>query len=374
MNDVVLREALRERLGKQMLFSRIKRHIPIDDENTGEALRDLRLSPTDLNEYQVCPFRWLMERGLLIEPKQTEIETIDQRNVGTLYHHIIEAIFKRIQENGDGRFHSALLVDEYQTYIMEETRIAIAESQMNEGAFQESVYDMLRPRIMAAISDYLVRADIDGAKVLGAEIPLRREYPPSETALSGKADLVLQDSAGDLLVMDFKTASLPPAAALVATDDAETAIPQDVQMAAYINMIEHGNHNATKISDSSDTSNATNTSNTSGTDNVADTSDTNNAATTSDINAAPPLVTRARFYSIDNRKFRDVVDERGGKGKYHLPRTPEEYRREVDGVDALFARVSDTVKQGAYQVTKDRSNCGVCTVSSVCRRAFIAVS
>ncbi|MDR1324958.1 MAG: PD-(D/E)XK nuclease family protein [Treponema sp.] len=341
MNDVALREALRERLGKQMLFRRIKRHIPIDDENTGEAVRDLRLSPTDLNEYQVCPFKWLMERGLLIEPKQTEIETIGQRNIGTLYHRIIEAIFKRIQEHGDGRFHSALIADEYQTYIIEEVRIAIAEAQMNEGAFQESVYDMLRPRIMAAINDYLVRADIDGAKVLGAEIPLRREYPPSETALSGKTDLVLQDSAGDLLVMDFKTASLPLAAALIATDDADTAIPQDVQMAAYINMIEHI-HNA------------------------ADTSDTNDAP--------PPLVTRARFYSIDNRKFCDVVDEKGGKGKYHLPRTPEEYQREKDGVNALFAQVSDTVKQGAYQVTKDRSNCGACTVSSVCRHAFIAVS
>ncbi|MDR1399193.1 MAG: PD-(D/E)XK nuclease family protein [Treponema sp.] len=361
MNDVALREALRERLGKQLFFSRIKRHIPIDDENTNESVRDLRLSPTDLNEYQVCPFKWLMERGLLIAPKQTEIETIDQRNVGTLYHHIIEAIFKRIQENGDGRFHSALLMDEYQTYIVEESRMAIAEAQMNEGTFQESVYDMLRPRIMAAISDYLVLADIDGAKVLGAEIPLRREYPPSETVLSGKADLVLQDSAGDLLVMDFKTASLPPAAALVAMDDAETAIPQNVQMAAYINMIEHGNHKAANTSDtdSSDTGNIAAT-------NVANTSDTNDAS--------PPLVTRARFYSIDNRKFRDVVDENGGKGKYHLPRTPEEYRREVDGVDALFAQVSDTVKQGAYQVTKDRGNCGTCTVSSVCRRAFIAVS
>jgi RecB family exonuclease len=357
MNDGTLREALRERLGRQILFSRIKRHIPIDDKNTSETVCDLRLSPTDLNEYQVCPFKWLMERGLLIEPKQTEIETIDQRHVGTLYHQIIEAIFKRIQETGDGRFHSALLADEYQTYIIEETRMAIAAAQMNEGAFQESVYDMLRPRIMAAISDYLVQADIDGAKVLGAEIPLRHEYPPSETALSGKADLVLQDSAGDLLVMDFKTASLPPAAALVATDDAETAIPQDVQMAAYINMIEHGNHNAT---------NASNASNTSDT-NVDNTSDTGNAA-------PPPLVSRARFYSMDNRKFRDVVDERGGKGKYHLPRTPEEYRREVNGVDALFAWVSDTVKQGAYQVTKDRGNCGACTVSSVCRRAFIAAS
>ncbi|MDR2419048.1 MAG: PD-(D/E)XK nuclease family protein [Treponema sp.] len=341
MNDVALREALRERLGKQILFSRIKRHIPIDDENTSEAVHDLRLSPTDLNEYQVCPFKWLMERGLLIEPKQTEIETIDQKNVGTLYHHIIEAIFRRIQENGDGYFHSALLVDEYQTYIVEETRKAIAKAQMNEGAFQESVYDMLRPRIMAAMRDYLVQADIDGAKVLGAEIPLRREYPCSETALSGKTDLVLQDSAGNLLVLDFKTASLPLTSALVAMDDAEPAIPQDVQMAAYINMIEHGNHNA-------------------------NTSDTNAAS--------PPLVTRARFYSIDNRKFLNVVGQNGGKGKYHLPRTPEEYRREVNGVDALFARVADTVKQGAYEVTKDRGNCVVCTVSSVCRRAFIAVS
>jgi RecB family exonuclease len=334
MNDIALRETLRERLGKQSLFSRIKRYLPVDDEHI-QALNDLRISPTDLNEYQVCPFKWVLERGLIIEPKQTEIETIDQKNVGTLYHHILESLFKRIKEAGDGCFHAEAIMGEYQTYIIEETREAIGKAQLHEGAFQEAVYDMLRPRITAAINDYLLTAELDGATILGAEVPLRREYPDSETALSGKSDLVLRDPDGDLIVIDFKTATLPALSELVAPDDMADAIPADVQMAAYINMLENGEVKDLQYSDKAQ-------------------------------------VRTARFYSIDNRKFRDVVKEGGGKGKYRMPRSAEEYQREAHAVDALFTQVTDTVKQGAYHAARDRHNCGTCAVSSVCRRPFIA--
>jgi hypothetical protein len=287
----------------------------------GDEKEDPRLSPTDLNAYLDCPLAWMLQRGLGIWEKQTGIETIDQRDLGILYHRILERFFTRLQ----GGLFRVEQLERYKKDIMEDVEAVLEEARSEEGAFQESVYGMLRNRINAALTDYL-EADAEalaGAEILGAEFPLRKKAPAPGPALAGIADLVLKQEGDRLILRDFKTAVIPGAGELLA-EEGEPA-PVNVQMAAYINMLEAG-----------------------GTGVVED----------------------ARFYSLDNREFREVLRAEGSRGK--LPKRREDYDKEVAGVDLVLDALRESMEKGIYPTPApgNRDGCSSCKVSSVCRVPF----
>jgi hypothetical protein len=180
------------------------------------------------------------------------------------------------------------------------------------------VFDMLRPRIQAALESYLeAEVDmLDGCEVAGAEFPLHKNYADG-CVLSGVADLVLEKDG--YILTDFKTGHLPMVKDLVAGD---ADFPNNVQIAAYINMLELG------------------------------------------IGEKSKPVTTARFYSLDNREFRFVVSA-------EAPRS--EYDKEVGGVDTVTALTMDAMRRGDYRTPgrKPRKSCLECSVSSVCRNVFL---
>lgn len=306
---------------------------PLEDAEAARRLRtrlaerdgDRKLSPTDLNDFLACPFSWLLRRGLGIQDKQTEIETVDQRDLGTLYHRILERLFRRIAAE-ETRFRADRL-GRYLEFLEEELDAALAEGAAREGAFQESVYGMLRTRLSASLEAYLEKDAplLDGCAILGAEHPLRRDYPEIGTALSGIADLVLRSNDGTLALVDFKTGLMPAAADLVG-DEGEA--PANLQMAAYIRMLE---------------------------------------------GEGSERVEQARFYSLDNRDYRRVVAAEGPKRSNSLlPLPRQEYQGAVDAVDAVLRSCASHLESGFYPVPPPagRQVCASCAVTSVCRIVF----
>ncbi|MDR0643341.1 MAG: PD-(D/E)XK nuclease family protein [Treponema sp.] len=275
-----------------------------------------RLSPTDVEEFIDCPFAWVLRRGLNIREKQTAIETLDQRDMGNLYHRILERFFTRIKN--DYRVFHSLDLPNYKKLLNEEIDASIDEAQNKEGYFQKPVFDMLRPRIQAALEWYLESdaETLDGCKIIDAEHPLRKDYADGRI-LSGIADLVLEKDG--YILTDFKTGSMPELKDLFAQD---AQFPKSVQIAAYITMLETAK------------------------------------------GEAPLTVRGARFYSIDNREFRDVVSE-------DRPRSA--YDKEVHAVDDVTALVWDAMERGDYRAPeyKPRHACSACSVLSVCRKLFL---
>jgi CRISPR/Cas system-associated exonuclease Cas4 (RecB family) len=303
-----------------------------------------RLSPTDLNEYLDCPFRWMLARGLGVQERQTMIETVDQRELGMLYHKILERFFNGIAGDENERVYRQSRLEEYLEALAAETDRALEEARSREGAFQESVYGMLRRRINAALYAWLEQdaAALDGCEVLGGEYPLRRDYAEEGLALSGKADLVLKrgGDAGDeaaggaggggdrYVLTDFKTAVIPAAKDLICDPDTGGP-PRNVQMAAYIAMLEGGR------------------------------------------GADGCRTGTARFYSLDLRKYRKVLDGAAAAGgKLPVPR--DAYQAEVDAVGLILRQTAGALASGTYAVParKDR-RCRKCPVSSVCRANYI---
>jgi RecB family exonuclease len=326
-----LRADLARRLGSRKQTRRDADGAPDIKERAHEE-GVVRISPTDLNEYRNCPFKWVLESALHLEEMRTEIETVDQKEMGILYHRILERFFKRIRRES-GRF-QAERIDSYRTYLAEETRSALEEARRREGAFQESVYAMLEPRIVAALQEYLAGdlPVLQGAAILGAEYPLQKACDPRGLLLSGITDLALSDPEGGLILTDFKTSLMPPKKELFSEHGDP---PRDLQMAAYIAMIED-----------------------------ADRAPAEKAGT----------VRTARFYSIDTRRYRKVVSEKEETGAGTLLRSS--YEAEVAAASLTARRVRDAMENGAYMVPRgpDIPPCGNCAVSSVCRMPFSAAS
>ncbi len=308
------------------------RRSPLADAAAAAALRARltgseegdRVSPTGLNEFGACAYSWFLRRGLGIKEKQTEIETIDQRELGTLYHRILQRLFERIRRE-DARFRRDRL-ERYREFLVEETDAALAEARAAEGAFQESVYAMLRSKLIAALSAYL-EADaprLDACEILGAEFPLKRAYPELGLALSGIADLVLRKNDGSLAVVDFKTGLMPTSGALVPDDE---GLLGDFQMASYVRMAENGEE----------------------------------------------TVRAARFYSIDHRQFRHVLaDDEKTRANARLPLSREGYDAALDALDEAMEAVAGALDGAAYPVPPlgYRAACAACKVLSVCRLPF----
>jgi RecB family exonuclease len=285
---------------------------------------DVRISPSDINEYIKCPFRWMLQSGLKINEKQTEIEAIDQRDLGKLYHRILEKFFLKIKD--EGRFRAEHLPI-YKKYIYEETDAALHEARNREGAFQESIYGMLRERINAALVQYIETdaENLNGCIIVGPEMPLRKKINGIDAALSGISDLVAEDENGKTILTDYKTGVMPAVSELLANND---ELPLNMQMAAYINMIE---------------------------------------------DSGKTIVHTARFYSIDNRKFQNVVSAIPPKRiNAKLPVERIAYQKEVDDVEFVFRKIIDHMNTGTYFVPplKERRFCNECRVSSVCRISF----
>jgi hypothetical protein len=309
------------------------RRSPIRARDTAAAVRARltrsedgeRLSPTNLNEFNACAYSWFLRRGLGVREKQTEIETIDQRELGTLYHRILQRLFDRIQTE-DARFRQERL-PLYKDFLVQEVDAALEEARANEGAFQESVYAMLKPRLISALSAYLDAdaARLDSCAILGAEFPLKREYPELGPALSGVADLVLKMNDGSLAIVDFNTGLMPATADLVPDAD---GLLGDLQMASYVRMAEGD---------------------------------------------GSVQVRAARFYSIDNRNFRPVLaDEERLRANARLPLSRDEYGTALDAVDETMQAAAGALVGAEYPVPPpgSRAACATCRVISVCRLPF----
>jgi len=284
-----------------------------------------RISPTDLNELSSCAWSWLLRRGLGIKEKETEIATVDARELGSLYHRILERLFKRMALAGP-RFRIGNLPT-YKTMLKEECTAALLERSQVEGAFQESVYAMMETKILSALEAFLDQTmpKLEAAALVGAEHPLRREYPEYALALSGKADLVVKANDGSLALYDFKTGQVPSPGDLAPDDDGNLG---NYQIAAYIRMLENG---------------------------VTD------------------KVRNAAFYSIENRTFTNVLStEVKRKSNQALPLSRDEYESGLDALDDMFQAAAGMLAEGSFAIPYPgfRQACATCMVKSVCRLPF----
>jgi CRISPR/Cas system-associated exonuclease Cas4 (RecB family) len=160
---------------------------------------------------------------------------------------------------------------------------------------------------------------------LGPEYPLRKQYPELGIYLAGTADLILMDTTGELIIVDYKTNNAPKKKDLVLDTN---GMVSNVQMAAYITMAE---------------------------------------------NQLKTTVGRASFYSIEQRSSIKVIDPAGPpKTNSVLPVKRADYEPVLTALNNTLTDIVQYLTTGQYPVAApaNRSVCTDCPVKAVCRINF----
>jgi ATP-dependent helicase/DNAse subunit B len=178
-------------------------------------------SATQLNEYGICPFRFYARRMLHLEKLEEPEEGLNPRHLGTLYHEVLEATYKRIAEQG-GKI-SADNLDGALAVLHEEADRLLPNAPRRIGFRRSALWTQEQNVILRRLENF-VRADFGESnpvkKAFGdeARTPYRLEAPfggdfrlqlgDNSIRVRGKIDRI--DRQGDrLIVMDYKTGSTP---------------------------------------------------------------------------------------------------------------------------------------------------------------------
>lgn len=182
-------------------------------------------SPSALETLMVSPLGWLFSRAGLV-PSEWEPEKLDSALKGTIAHHMLEHFFNV------GR--AIPTAAEIRRDFSRRFSLAIRD----EAPFLESPEWSLEKRhlereVLDAALWWRERLIQFGATVLGAEAKLNGKY--DGVALTGKTDLLMQVSGGQLFVVDYKKTSSKTYRTMMQEGYA-------IQVALYRKMLETGSY------------------------------------------------------------------------------------------------------------------------------------
>jgi RecB family exonuclease len=215
----VVREAIRERKFRER------------GQKTPDA--KLRVSPTSLGCFFICPVRWYYRDILKLEPYETQAKMLDDEGRGILYHEILRALFQRIQRE-DGAFLAARR-EAYRLWAEEEAARAAKSFPAFRGPLAAPLIRAMAHAIARNIGRLLEleAASFDGWSAVSLEETYREER--ETLVLTGKIDRVSVSPDGIPAIIDYKTGKLPDKKDCVHTADTPLS---DFQIALYLRLYE----------------------------------------------------------------------------------------------------------------------------------------
>jgi RecB family exonuclease len=162
-----------------------------------------------LERYRACPFSFFVSNVLGLEPRQEPAEGLDARQLGDIYHRILERVYAspRVTDPTDADQLLAVLPD---------VADAVLDAAPEEEGFRETAWwHQTRSEIVTSVRRSLeALAALPGGFVpLGCELHFDGSHPlaigegDERLLLRGVIDRVDRDANGGLRVIDYKTAA-----------------------------------------------------------------------------------------------------------------------------------------------------------------------
>ncbi len=133
-----------------------------------ERLRRDGLSPTGLETLAMCPFRFLVQRALDLEPLREAEEGVDRMFLGTLYHAALERYYQADVKAGDrlppDKKRLRACVDE-----------VFAEEAKSAPTGLPFLWELTRRRVLQHLTEFLEADDVAGAEYRPAHLEERVE-------------------------------------------------------------------------------------------------------------------------------------------------------------------------------------------------------
>lgn len=163
-------------------------------------------SASRLESYLTCPFMFLINAVLKLEPRQAPAEGLDARQLGNLYHRLFELLYQRVADPGDTAQLLALL-----PAVAAEV---LAEAPHTEGFRATAWWSQTRQEIEAHVRESLLALAEIGPefKPVAFEQRFFQEKALEITVggdsfrLHGLIDRVDRNAAGQIRLIDYKTA------------------------------------------------------------------------------------------------------------------------------------------------------------------------
>jgi ATP-dependent helicase/DNAse subunit B len=168
-------------------------------------------SASRLEAYGICPHHFWLAQDLTLEARRPPAEGYDVFILGSMYHEILEEVYRQTGTQADGEHLLALLPGVAQKVFDEAPRVygfrptALWQMQQRELA-----------QIMANTLVALAEATQNSTPLAQEQIFGMRDQPPlvvqrngDEFRLRGFIDRVDQDAAGRLCLIDYKSGSTP---------------------------------------------------------------------------------------------------------------------------------------------------------------------
>jgi hypothetical protein len=176
--------------------------------DTGEPR--LRVSPTDLTEFFSCPVFWFFRRVFLLEEYESDAALLDDESLGNIYHAVLEGLFTRIKNDGDGSFKERDL-EKYGLWAEELTGTVLRSGGKFRGLL---AYPLREPLAAAMVRRIRALLKTEARYFSGYTVEALEErlsIPGDKQRglrLTGKIDRISSSHRG-LMIIDYKTGAAP---------------------------------------------------------------------------------------------------------------------------------------------------------------------
>ncbi len=192
----------------------------------------IALSSGPIEAYRNCPFGYLLQFGLRLREVGSEREHESALDTGTLYHQILEALFRRIaaEAPSDGAVRSARL-PEYKGYLEQAIRETMESWAPARLQLDPAAYPAAALRAADYLGALLERESelLEGATVIALEESLHIELTDCPVSLSGRVDRIGALPNGEYFFLDYKRKNIPRSKQLLPGPDG----PESLQLPLY---------------------------------------------------------------------------------------------------------------------------------------------
>lgn len=171
-------------------------------------------SASRLEAYGICPHHFWLGQDLALEPRLPPAEGYDVFILGSMYHEILEKVYRQTGTQADGE-HLLALLPGVALKVFDEAPLAYGFRPTALWQMQRRELEQILANTLAALAE----ATGDSTPLAQEQIFGMRDQPPlvvqrdgDEFRLRGFIDRVDQDAAGRLCLIDYKSGSTPIAA------------------------------------------------------------------------------------------------------------------------------------------------------------------
>ena len=176
-------------------------------EGTGPVkdISDIRLSYTSISNYARCPYRAYLQLDLTKDvPKDFEPSKQDDLKIGSFLHCVIQAFM-------EAHFNETLTMDKLDEYHAQLEDVMDRELAKSRD-FDDLTKSCIRGRYLDSLKSVpeilLTPSTRSGPGHIGPFIPLKNEFPlDSDSSFTGFIDTIIQDTNGNIYLLDYKKGS-----------------------------------------------------------------------------------------------------------------------------------------------------------------------